>query len=58
MTVSPTARLAAHPQMLALHEKMIGASRLRFDHSLLMNRQEAKPTGTSRQGWGQNGRKW
>ena len=49
--------LAAHPQMLAAHAKMIGTDRLRFDHSLLMNRPAAAP-GEANSGWGRNGRKW
>ena len=32
--------MACHPQMLAVHSKMIGSDHLRFDHSLLMNRPE------------------
>jgi hypothetical protein len=34
--------MACHPQMLELHSKMIGSETLRFDHSLLMNRPEAR----------------
>jgi hypothetical protein len=46
--------------MLQLHAKMMGVneSRLRFDHSLLMNRPEARDAERDRAGWGGGGRKW
>jgi hypothetical protein len=52
--------LACHPQMLALHAKLIGCAqeKLRFDHSLLMNRPEARDAARDRAGWGGGGRKW
>ena len=43
--------------MLAAHAQMIGTDRLRFDHSLLMNRPAAAP-GEANSGWGRSGRKW
>ena len=52
--------MACHPQMLELHSKLIGCDedQLRFDHSLLMNRNEARDAERDRAGWGGGGRKW
>ena len=52
--------MATHPQMLQLHSKLIGCDEnlLRFDHSLLMNRNEARDAERDRAGWGGGGRKW
>jgi hypothetical protein len=52
--------MACHPQMLQLHSKLIGCDveQLRFDHSLLMNRNEARDAERDHAGWGGGGRKW
>eukprot|EP01043_Picozoa_sp_COSAG02_P035127 COSAG02_NODE_2495_length_8684_cov_12.735469_9_plen_292_part_00 len=52
--------MATHPQMLQVHSKLIGCDEdlLRFDHSLLMNRNEARDAQRDRAGWGGGGRKW